>query len=69
MRSGATIKKTAQKMLFCFVNISAEILLHILGCSFCTECHIFADVVAIKSIKNFQHLIYFIAPKGNLNVE
>ncbi len=29
-------------MLFCFVNISAEILLHIIGYSFCTEPHIMA---------------------------
>ncbi len=29
----------AQKMLFCFTNISAEILLHILSFSFCTERH------------------------------
>jgi hypothetical protein len=30
----------SQKMLLCFANISAEILLHILGYSFCTEHHI-----------------------------
>jgi hypothetical protein len=30
----------AQMMLFRFTNISAEILLHILGYSFCTRCHI-----------------------------
>jgi len=29
-----------QKMLFCFTNISAEILLHILGYSFCAKGHI-----------------------------
>ncbi len=29
-------------MLFCFVNISAEILLHIIGYNFCTEPHILA---------------------------
>jgi hypothetical protein len=32
----------AQKMLFSFSNISAEILLHYLGFSFCTERHILA---------------------------
>jgi hypothetical protein len=29
-------------MLFCFTNISAEILLHILGYSFCSKQHILA---------------------------
>jgi hypothetical protein len=32
----------AQKMLFCFSNISAQILLHILSYSVCTERHIFS---------------------------
>jgi hypothetical protein len=32
----------AQKMLFCFTNISAEILINFLGYSFCTESHILA---------------------------
>jgi hypothetical protein len=32
----------AQKMLFCFTNISAEILLHILGYNFCSQHHILA---------------------------
>jgi hypothetical protein len=32
----------AQKMLFCFTNISAKILLHVLSRSFCTEHHILA---------------------------
>jgi hypothetical protein len=31
-----------QKMQFCFTNISAEILLHVLGYSFRSECHILA---------------------------
>jgi hypothetical protein len=35
-----------QKMLICFTDISAEILLHILGYSFCTECHILAHFFA-----------------------
>jgi hypothetical protein len=30
------------KMLFCFANISAEMLLHIIGYNFCTEPHILA---------------------------
>jgi hypothetical protein len=30
----------AQKMPFCFTNISAKILQHILGYSICTERHI-----------------------------
>jgi hypothetical protein len=30
----------ALPMLFCFTNISAEVLLRILGYSFCTERHI-----------------------------
>jgi hypothetical protein len=46
----------AQKMLFCFSKISAEILTHLLGYSFCTRCHIFAqflpNAVDIKSSKN-----------------
>jgi hypothetical protein len=29
-----------QNMLFCFTNISAEILLLVLGYSICTKCHI-----------------------------
>jgi hypothetical protein len=43
----------AQKMLFCFTNISAEILLNVLGYSLGAECHILAhflpNTVAIKS--------------------
>jgi hypothetical protein len=31
-----------QQILFCFTNISAEILLHILGYRFCAEDHILA---------------------------
>jgi hypothetical protein len=42
MRKGASIKKMAQKMLFCFTNISAEILLRVLDNSFCSEHHILA---------------------------
>jgi hypothetical protein len=33
----------AQMMLFCFTNISVEILPHVLGYSFCTGCHILAN--------------------------
>jgi hypothetical protein len=36
---GVSIKSMAQKMLFCFSNISAESLLHILGYGFCNVCH------------------------------
>jgi hypothetical protein len=32
----------SQKMLFFFTNISATILVHVLGYSFCTEHHILA---------------------------
>jgi hypothetical protein len=46
-----------QKMSFCFTNISAKIVLHILGYSFCAECHILLpflpNVVASKCIKNY----------------
>jgi hypothetical protein len=34
----------AQLMLFCFANISAENLLHILGYSFCTERYCLAYI-------------------------
>jgi hypothetical protein len=36
----SSTKEIAQNMLFSFTNISAEILLHTLGYSFCTESHI-----------------------------
>jgi hypothetical protein len=42
------------KMMFCFANIFAEIIIHILGYSICAEHHTLAflsNVVAIKSIK------------------
>jgi hypothetical protein len=46
----------AQKLVFFFPNISAEILLPILRYNFCTEIHIWGsfwrNAVAIKSIKN-----------------
>jgi hypothetical protein len=32
----------SQKMLFCFTSISATILAHVLGYSFCAERHILA---------------------------
>jgi hypothetical protein len=42
--------------LFCFTYIYTEILVQILGCSFCTGCHILGTIlpnaVAIKSRKN-----------------
>jgi hypothetical protein len=42
MHKGTSIKKIAQKMLFCFANISAKIMLHVLGYSFFIEFHILA---------------------------
>jgi len=39
MHKGASIKLSAQNMQFCFINISAEILLHILAYNFCTKRH------------------------------
>jgi hypothetical protein len=42
MRKGACIKSVVQKMDFCFTNISAEILLHILRNILCPEHHILA---------------------------
>jgi hypothetical protein len=55
MRNSASIKEMAQKMLFSFTNI----LLHILGYSFCTEGHILVQyckiALAIKSVKHYQH--------------
>jgi hypothetical protein len=38
------IKKLAQKMLFCFNNISAGILLHVLGYSFRSKHRILAHL-------------------------
>jgi hypothetical protein len=37
-------KVNGVKMLFCFTNISAEILLHVLGYSFYTQHHILAHI-------------------------
>jgi len=42
MREGTSIKNNAVKDAFHFTNISAQILLHISGYSFCTKCHILA---------------------------
>jgi hypothetical protein len=39
-----SIKYMAQKILFFHFNIWAEILLHILGYSFCSEHHILAQL-------------------------
>jgi hypothetical protein len=42
-------------MFYYFTNICAEILLHILGCGFCTEHHILAQfsqmLLPIKALK------------------
>jgi len=42
MRKGACIKSVVQKMVLCFTNLSAEILLHILINILCPEHHILA---------------------------
>jgi hypothetical protein len=56
MHNNNNIKQPMKKMLFRFTNISAEILLHVVGYSFCAESHIFGtlltNAVSIKSIKN-----------------
>jgi hypothetical protein len=42
-----------QRMLLCVINISAKVLLHILGFSFCTERHglpLFCQMLLIVSI-------------------
>jgi hypothetical protein len=44
MRKGVSKKLIAQKMLLCFTNISAEILLHILDYNFYIERHILAQL-------------------------
>ncbi len=50
-------------MLFCFTDISPEILLHILGCSFCKKHHILvpylANYLTIKSIRYYLHKSFF----------
>jgi hypothetical protein len=43
MRKGTRLKPMAQNMLFCFANISAEILLHVLGYIYCAEKNILAN--------------------------
>ncbi len=40
MRNVTSVMLMSVNILFCFSNISAEILWHILGYSFCSECHI-----------------------------
>jgi hypothetical protein len=42
MRNAASIMLMSVNILFCFSNISAEILWHILGYRFCYESHILA---------------------------
>jgi hypothetical protein len=42
MRKGVSMKKNMHKMLLCFTSNCAEILLHILGYSFCTERQVLA---------------------------
>ncbi len=44
MHRGASIKQTVNKMLLYFTNISAEILLHILGYNFWNEYHILVQL-------------------------
>jgi hypothetical protein len=58
MHRGASIEKMPQKMLFCCTSISADILLHILCYSFCSEHHILLHfchmVLSLKASKNFR---------------
>jgi hypothetical protein len=51
----------AQKMLFCFTNISVQILLHILYRSFCTERHILANVCQNGAVIKASKIICTIA--------
>jgi len=46
---GTSIKQLMQKMLFCFTNISLEILLHLFGYNFCAESHILAHFCQMLS--------------------
>jgi hypothetical protein len=51
-----TFHDTPSNKMASSVNISAQILLHILGFVFCTECHILANWpngVANKRLKNY----------------
>ncbi len=52
MHEGASMKQMAQKMLFCFTNISAEILLHTLGYRFnnewCILAHFWQKALPLK---------------------
>jgi hypothetical protein len=48
MRKGNIMKKMAQKIMFCFTSISAEILLQILGYSFNAKRHILVDFCQMK---------------------
>jgi hypothetical protein len=43
-----TFHDTPSNQMAAFVNISAQILLHILGFVFCTECHILAPIIGLK---------------------
>jgi hypothetical protein len=55
MRKVNGMKEMVQKMMLCFTNINAEILLYILGYSFCTEHHVlphfFKCAIAVKHSK------------------
>ncbi len=55
MRKVNGMKEMVQKMIICFTNINAEILLHILGYCFYTEHHILAQffkcAIAFKHVK------------------
>jgi hypothetical protein len=45
------------KMLFCFTNIFAEILFHVLGYGFCTQQHILSHFFQMLLQLNVQKLI------------
>ncbi len=57
MRKGNGRKEMVQKMMLCFTNINAEILLYILSYCFCTEHHILAHffkfAIDVKHIKSY----------------
>ncbi len=55
-------------MLFCFTNISAKILLHILGYNFCAEYHILGDfcqpLLQFKAWKFFEQKLLYTGAKS-----
>jgi hypothetical protein len=47
----------AQKMLFCFINITTKILLNIFGYSICTQRHILVQICQMLLPKKHQKII------------